>query len=221
MRIRTTSTPACRTTAAGAARARSADAAASPTWTGSASAAATASTPGSTDRLNIIYLRVAGRQHDRYDLRTATDEHPAERRRGGRGGSGGRRSRSRRGQQPPRRGGGAPGAAGGGGRWRWRRRRRGGAPNVINAMAGEQYRFNWNTPFDLSPHNPTSSISAATGCSSPYNRATRWVASADLTKQVDRNRSTMMGVAGQQDAAVEERRRRRRTARSSRSPSRR
>ncbi len=26
--------------------------------------------------------------------------------------------------------------------------------NVINAEAGEAYRFNWNTPFMLSPHNP-------------------------------------------------------------------
>jgi photosystem II stability/assembly factor-like uncharacterized protein len=30
----------------------------------------------------------------------------------------------------------------------------GAAPNVLNATAGDQYRFNWNTPFMLSPHNP-------------------------------------------------------------------
>ena len=26
--------------------------------------------------------------------------------------------------------------------------------NVINADGGDAYRFNWNTPFILSPHNP-------------------------------------------------------------------
>ena len=29
-----------------------------------------------------------------------------------------------------------------------------GTPNVLNAQPGESYRFNWNTPLLLSPHNP-------------------------------------------------------------------
>ncbi len=85
--------------------------------------------------------------------------------------------------------GGGRGAGGGGGR--------GGArKNVINADGGEQYRFNWNTPFILSPHNPDIVYLGGNRLFKSYDRGTSWVASADLTKQVDRCGVTVMGVSG-------------------------
>ena len=47
-----------------------------------------------------------------------------------------------------------------------------------------------------------SSGSAATGCSSRYNRGDTWVASADLTKQIDRNDRLAHGRAGRPNAAL-------------------
>ncbi len=88
-------------------------------------------------------------------------------------------------------GGGRGGGGGGGGR--------GGAParkNVINAEGGEAYRFNWNTPYELSPHNPDIIYLGGNRLFKSYDRGTSWVASPDLTKQVDRCKVTVMGVAG-------------------------
>ncbi|HWK08462.1 MAG TPA: hypothetical protein VNR64_00325, partial [Vicinamibacterales bacterium] len=86
----------------------------------------------------------------------------------------------------------APGAAGRGGRGGGR----GGPPNVINAHAGDQYRFNWNTPVIMSPHNPKIVWLGGNRLFKSYNQGDTWVASADLTKQIDRNTVTLMGVAG-------------------------
>ncbi len=84
---------------------------------------------------------------------------------------------------------GGRGAGGGGGR--------GGArKNVINAAGGEQYRFNWNTPFILSPHNADIVYLGGNRLFKSYDRGTSWVASNDLTKQVDRCGIAVMGVAG-------------------------
>ncbi len=85
--------------------------------------------------------------------------------------------------------GGRGGAGGGGGRG-------GGRKNVINAEGGEQYRFNWNTPFILSPHNPDIVYLGGNRVFKSYDRGTSWVASADLTKQFDRCGATVMGVSG-------------------------
>ena len=106
---------------------------------------------------NIVYTESQDGNTNRYDLRRRTRaEHPAERRRRTRRARRRRRAaaaaqaamRPRR--RPRRRRQPAPpvqvGGQGGGGR--------GGPPNVLNATPGEQYRFNWNTPFILSPHNP-------------------------------------------------------------------
>ncbi len=89
-------------------------------------------------------------------------------------------------------GGGRGGGGGGGGG-------RGGAAarkNVINAEGGEAYRFNWNTPYELSPHNPDIIYLGGNRLFKSYDRGTSWVASPDLTKQVDRCKVTVMGVAG-------------------------
>ena len=83
-----------------------------------------------SDRLQHRLHRVAGRQHQ--PLRPAQRpraEHPAAR-----GGAGPRRTRWR---------------------WRRRRRRRRSRRTCSTPVRADQYRFNWNTPFQLSPHNPS------------------------------------------------------------------
>jgi hypothetical protein len=67
---------------------------------------------------------------------------------------------------------------------------------VLNARAGDQYRFNWNTPFALSPHNPSVVWLGGNRLFKSTNRGDTWVASEDLTKQVDRNTVKMMNVPG-------------------------
>ena len=86
---------------------------------------------------------------------------------------------------------------------------------MLNATPGDTYRFNWNTPFHLSPHNPKIFWLGGNRLFKSYNQGDTWVASEDLTKQIDRNTVAMMGVPGNVTHALEERRRRRRTARSS------
>ena len=78
-------------------------------------------------------------------------------------------------------------------RRRWPRRR---APNVLNSAPGDQYRFNWNTPFQLSPHNPSIVWLGGNRLFKSLNRGDTWTASADLTKQIDRNTVSVMGVPG-------------------------
>jgi photosystem II stability/assembly factor-like uncharacterized protein len=73
---------------------------------------------------------------------------------------------------------------------------RGGPPNVLNARPGDQYRFNWNTPFALSPHDPSTIWLGGNRLFRSTNRGDTWVASEDLTKQVDRSQIPMMGVPG-------------------------
>src|SRR5262245_56377614 len=85
--------------------------------------------------------------------------------------------------------GGGRGGGGGG---------RGGAavPNVVNARPGETYRFNWNTPILLSPHNPSTIWMGGDRLFRSDNQGDVWVASADLTKHVDRCKVTVMGTPG-------------------------
>jgi photosystem II stability/assembly factor-like uncharacterized protein len=73
---------------------------------------------------------------------------------------------------------------------------RGGNPNVINAKVGDLYRFNWNTPVVMSPHNPRILWLGGNRLFKSYNQGDSWVASEDLTKQIDRNKITLMGVPG-------------------------
>ena len=67
---------------------------------------------------------------------------------------------------------------------------------MINATPGDTYRFNWNTPVILSPHNPSIVWLGGNRLFKSYNRGDTWVASADLTKQIDRSKVEMMGVPG-------------------------
>jgi Sortilin, neurotensin receptor 3, len=116
---------------------------------------------------------------------------------GGRGGRGGAASGDGRASAPcvdGRIGGGGRGAGGagaGGGRG-------GGQPNVINGQPGETYRFNWNTPVLMSPHNPSTIWIGGNRLFKSVNRGDQWIESADLTKHVDRCDVTLMGVPGTQ-----------------------
>jgi len=86
-------------------------------------------------------------------------------------------------------GAGGRGAGGGGGRG-------GGAANVLNAEPGDAYRFNWNTPVMLSPHNANVVWIGANRLFRSYDQGNHWVASADLTKHIDRCNVTVMGASG-------------------------
>ncbi len=74
---------------------------------------------------------------------------------------------------------------------------RGGTPNVINALPGDTYRFNWNTPVIMSPHNPKILYLGGNRLFKSYNQGDTWVASAeDLTKKIDRNTVAVMEMPG-------------------------
>jgi photosystem II stability/assembly factor-like uncharacterized protein len=137
------------------------------------------------DHPNIIYCESQDGNTSRYDLNTGqtVSIRPSA------GTAGGRAAASNAscvdGRAP---GGGGRGGGGGG---------RGGArKNVINAENGEAYRFNWNTPYILSPHNADIVYLGGNRLFKSYDRGTNWVESGDLTKQTDRCRVTVMGVAG-------------------------
>ena len=73
----------------------------------------------------------------------------------------------------------------------------GGNPNVVpTPPPGTNYRFYWNTPFILSPHNPRTVHLGADRLFRSYDRGETWVASPDLTKNIGRNDRPIMGVAG-------------------------
>jgi hypothetical protein len=74
---------------------------------------------------------------------------------------------------------------------------RGGTPNVLNAIPGETYRFNWNTPVVMSPHSPKIVWLGGNKLFKSYNQGDTWVESnEDLTKKVDRNTVALMSVPG-------------------------
>ncbi len=160
---------------------------------------------------NVVYTESQDGNTNRYDLRgtgrsgSIRPRGPGERGRGF-GGAGGARgatsAEGARGAEGARRAEGAPGAAGeeqtvtppqqaagafGG---------RGGPPNVLNAGPTDSYRFNWNTPFMLSPHNASIVWLGGNRLFKSYNRGDTWIASADLTKNIDRNNVSLMGVPG-------------------------
>ncbi len=151
----------------------------------------------------IVYTESQDGNTSRYDLRTGRSgsirpRGPGERGRGGFGaGTAGRGARGGAGATAA-----APGAAGeeqavtppqqaagafGG---------RGGPPNVLNAGSSDTYRFNWNTPFVLSPHNPSIVWLGGNRLFKSYNRGETWIASADLTKNIERNTVALMGEPG-------------------------
>lgn len=75
--------------------------------------------------------------------------------------------------------------------------------NIVPAPpAGENYRFYWNTPVQLSPHNPRVVYTAAQKVFRSMDRGDTWtIISPDLTKQVDRSKLEIMGVMSNQPMA--------------------
>lgn len=61
------------------------------------------------------------------------------------------------------------------------------------------YRWNWDTPLILSPHNPATVYTAANRVFKSTDRGHSWtVISPDLTTQVDRDTMPLMGVKGRE-----------------------
>jgi photosystem II stability/assembly factor-like uncharacterized protein len=149
---------------------------------------------------NMVITESQDGATNRYDLRVGRGQSIRPNAGGGRGGRGGRGTGGAAGAP----GAAAPGAAGaeaaappvqvgGAGGFGGR----GGAPNVINANPGEVYRFNWNTPVMMSPHNPKIVYLGGNRLFKSYNQGDTWVASTeDLTKKIDRNTVAMMGMPG-------------------------
>lgn len=74
--------------------------------------------------------------------------------------------------------------------------------NIVPAPpVGEQYRFNWNTPIALSPHNPRIVYAGANKFFKSLDRGETWTASPDLTKQINRTQLSIMGVKGTEPMA--------------------
>ena len=154
---------------------------------------------------NIVITESQDGSTNRYDLRGgrgASIRPNAGGGRGGRGGAGaadvrrvrgGRRPRARPVRRGGRRTGGAAGAGGRPGRFGGR----GGTPECDQRDAGRSYRFNWNTPVIMSPHNPKIVWLGGNRLFKSYNQGDTWVASAeDLTKKIDRNTVAVMERAG-------------------------
>jgi photosystem II stability/assembly factor-like uncharacterized protein len=75
---------------------------------------------------------------------------------------------------------------------------RGAVSNIINAPPNvDPFRFYWNAPFEISPHNPQRVYMAAQYFFKSDNRGdTWWMNPTDLTKHVDRWSIPIMGVPG-------------------------
>ena len=82
---------------------------------------------------------------------------------------------------------------------------RGGPPNVVNAPKDvAPFRFYWNAPFEISPHNPAVVYMGAQFFFKSTNRGdTWWMNTTDLSKNVNRwgPEMAIMGVAGDKPMA--------------------
>ena len=73
--------------------------------------------------------------------------------------------------------------------------------NVVNATAGEAYRFHWDTPLMFSPNDPGVLLAAANRVFRSSDRGDSWTAiSADLTKNEKRDSMVTMGLKGSEIA---------------------
>jgi photosystem II stability/assembly factor-like uncharacterized protein len=61
---------------------------------------------------------------------------------------------------------------------------------------GTNFRFYWNTPFILSPHNPSTIYLGAERVFKSMDRGTTWTMSDDLTRKIGRNDRAIMEVDG-------------------------
>jgi hypothetical protein len=99
--------------------------------------------------------------------------------------------------RPTGAGGGGRGGGGGGGGGRG-----GGGPgNIIPPLPADdaQIRFNWNTPVVLSPHDPSTVYIGGNRLFISRDRGETFRASPDLTKRVNRDTLSIMGVRGSEN----------------------
>jgi photosystem II stability/assembly factor-like uncharacterized protein len=74
--------------------------------------------------------------------------------------------------------------------------------NVVPAPSpGVQFRFYWSTPLIMSPHNSRIIYVGGDRFFKSLDRGDTWTASADLTKHIDRNTLSIMGVKGSEPMA--------------------
>ncbi len=64
-----------------------------------------------------------------------------------------------------------------------------------------EFRFEWNTPIELSPFDPATVLVAGNRFFRSTDRGNSWTASQDLTKSVDRDALSIMGIPGTGDMA--------------------
>lgn len=140
------------------------------------------------DHPNLVYCESQNGNTQRYDLNTGQTMsiRPSSGATPGRGAAG----------NAPCIDGGSPAAARGGGGGGIGGGRGAARKNVINSDGTESYRFNWNTPYELSPHNPSIIYLGGNRLFKSYDGGASWVQSADLTRQIDRCRVAVMGVGG-------------------------
>ncbi|MGE5816105.1 MAG: hypothetical protein ACM36C_16565, partial [Acidobacteriota bacterium] len=70
-------------------------------------------------------------------------------------------------------------------------------PNIVpTPPVGQQYRFYWNTPTVLSPHNPSVVYIGGDRLFISRDRGQTFTMTADLTRNFDRFKEPIMGVAG-------------------------
>lgn len=70
-------------------------------------------------------------------------------------------------------------------------------PNIVpTPPVGQQYRFYWNTPTVLSPHNPSVLYIGGDRLFISRDRGQTFTMTGDLTRNVDRFKQPIMGVAG-------------------------
>ncbi len=128
----------------------------------------------------IQYAESQNGNMNRHDLRNGTSKSIRPNTGGGRGGGG--RGGGRGGAGAAEAGPPAPGTRG----------------NIVNAPDDlDPMRFYWNTPFEISPHNPAVVYIAGQYFFRSTNRGdTWWMNPTDLTKNVDRFSIPIMGVPG-------------------------
>ncbi len=74
--------------------------------------------------------------------------------------------------------------------------------NIVPAPSpGEQFRFYWSTPLIMSPHNSRIIYVGGDRFFKSLDRGDTWTASADLTRHIDRNTLSIMGVKGTEPMA--------------------
>src|SRR6185436_8307277 len=76
------------------------------------------------------------------------------------------------------------------------------ASNIVPAPSpGARFRFYWSTPMIMSPHNSRIIYAGGDRFFKSLDRGDTWTASADLTKHIDRNTLSIMGVKGSEPMA--------------------